>query len=102
MISRDALGLERLADQLAAIDGDVRVVDERLLAVDHGVGGDSERERALVDPVVAVLRVADAVAAAFVEGETFAAGLRMRTAASSRRRRREWVPQALPDDQIPH
>jgi hypothetical protein len=33
------------------LDRHVRVVDQRLVAVDDRVAGDAERERAVVDPV---------------------------------------------------
>ena len=37
-----ALGLQRLADEARVLDRDVRVVDERLVAVDDRVAGDAE------------------------------------------------------------
>src|SRR4051794_27925093 len=51
---RDSLGplaFQRLADEPAAIDGDVGVVDQCLVTVDDRVAGDPERQSALVDPV---------------------------------------------------
>ena len=48
--ARDARGLERVADEAGVLDGDVRVVDQRLVAVDDRVAGDAQR-RVVVDPV---------------------------------------------------
>ena len=51
----DAAGadlLERRANHAGMRDGDVRVVDDRLCAVDDGKAADAERERPVIDPVV--------------------------------------------------
>ena len=66
--ARDALGLERVADEAGVLDRDVRVVDQRLVAVDDRVAGDAERQRAVVDPVRA-LGEAVALDAPVVEGD---------------------------------
>ena len=64
----DSLPLKRLADEPPAIDGDVGVVDERLVPVDDRVAGDAERQGALIDPV-RLGGEAMALLAALVEGE---------------------------------
>jgi PIN domain nuclease of toxin-antitoxin system len=47
----DAVGLERLAEEPGVLGRHVRVVDERLVAVDDRVAGDSQRQGPVVDPV---------------------------------------------------
>jgi hypothetical protein len=54
--------------EAGVLDGDVRVVDQRLVAVDDRVAGDPQGERTVVDPVQG-LGEAVALDATVVEGE---------------------------------
>ena len=73
------------ADEAGVLDRHVRVVDQRLVAVDDRVAGDAERQRAVIDPVGAVGE-AVALDAPVVEGAD-AVGRMQRCADGARRER---------------
>ena len=49
--SAHASGLQLGPDEAGMVDRNMRVVDQRLVALDQRIAGNAERQRAIVDPV---------------------------------------------------